>query len=117
MLLILRDKPWLWNFARSGVGVDLGSGIESARGWNRRRQRRHRRDRHGMHRDAAVTTQGDGDRKHLSSIDALPYDFLSPSRHFVVDTSSVLAKSRAPGVSAAIALEKGFNGDVRLSLI
>jgi hypothetical protein len=29
MLLILRDKPWLWNFARSGVGVDLGSGIES----------------------------------------------------------------------------------------
>jgi hypothetical protein len=64
-----------------------------------------------MHRDAAVTTQGDGDRKHLSSIDALPYDFLSPSRHFVVDTSSVLAKSRAPGVSAAIALEKGFNGD------
>jgi len=64
-----------------------------------------------MHRDAAVTTQGDGDRKHLSSIDALPYDFLSPSCHFVVDTSYVLAKSRAPGVSAAITLKKGFNSD------
>jgi hypothetical protein len=64
-----------------------------------------------MHRDAAVTTQGDGDRKHLSSNRRTTYGFLSPSRHFVVDTSSVLAKSRAPGVSAAIALEKGFNGD------